>query len=55
MNEEKHKQRHIKLHKSLDELFADYIQHHPDEHKFLEMPFGKLLTWSHEQTKNPTE
>lgn len=55
MTVEEHKQRHIELHKSLDELFADYISHHPEEIQFTEMPLMKLLTWAHEQTKNPTE
>ena len=46
---------HIELHKSLDELFADYIVHHPDEIEFTQMPIMQLLEWSHEQTTNPTE
>ncbi len=53
--EEEHKQRHIELHKSLDELFADYIAHHPKEASFTGMPIGKLMLWAYEQTKNPTE
>ena len=55
MKTKEHKQRHIELHKSLDELFADYIHHNPEEIKFTEMPFIKLMTWSYEQTKNPTD
>ena len=54
MTPEEHKKRHEELHQSLDELCADYIGHHPDEHSFLNMPFEKLLQWSYEQTKNPT-
>jgi len=49
----KHKQRHIELHKALDELLADFISHTgklPSELKLKE-----LMNWSHEQTKNPTE
>jgi len=52
---EKHKKRHIELHKALDELFADYIGHHPNEIRFTEIPLKELLTWSFEQTKNPTD
>jgi len=54
-DELKHKKRHIELHNALDELFADYINHHPNETQFTEMPLMKLLAWSNEQTKNPTE
>ncbi len=52
---EEHKQRHIELHRALDELFADYIVHNPDETTYTEMPLLKLLGWSHQQTINPTE
>jgi hypothetical protein len=51
---EEHRQRHIELHKALDELFADYIGHHPEEHHFLDMPFRKLLDWSAQQMVTPT-
>ena len=55
MTHEEHKARHVVLHAALDELFADYIQHHGKEHRFLQMPFEKLLTWSFKETLNPTE
>lgn len=55
MTPQEHKNRHIELHKALDELFADYISHHPDKVKFLETPIGDLIKWSHEQTVNPKE
>ncbi len=55
MTREEHKQKHIELHKGLDELFADYINHHPDESSFLKMPLEKLITWAYEQTINTTE
>lgn len=55
MKPEEHKQRHIELHRSLDELFADYISHHPNQTKFTSMPVMTLLEWSHQQTLNPTE
>lgn len=50
-----HKKRHIELYKALDELFADYIKHHPDKIKFAKMPLIDLIDWSFEQTKNPNE
>jgi hypothetical protein len=55
MTPEEHKQRHVELHRALDELFADYIEHHPDEHQFTQMPLIDLMTWSHEQTIESTE
>lgn len=52
---EKHWERHKLLHAHLDELFADYIEHHPDQHGFLDMPLVNLIEWSHKQTINPTK
>lgn len=49
-----HKQRHIDMHKSFDELFADYIRHNMEEINFLDIPLKKLLDWSFNQTINPT-
>ncbi len=49
--------RHTQLHKSLDELFACYITQNPltEEHgKYTEMPFKRLLEWSHSMRWNPT-
>ena len=54
-SQEEHMERHIKLHKALDELFADYVQHHPDEINFTEKPIIDLIKWSNQQTINPTE
>ncbi len=54
MTPEEHKERHKKLHAALDEVFADYIQHHPEQHIFFEMPLSKLINWSFEQTSRPT-
>lgn len=51
MTPKEHKQRHVELHRSLDELFA----HHPNVIMFIETPIIKIMTWSHEQTKKPTE
>lgn len=55
MTPEEHKERHVELHKALDELFADYIEHHPDESSFTKMPLMRLIEWSSNQRKNPTE
>lgn len=55
MTTDEHKQRHVELHKALDELFADYISHRPQQSTFLDMPFGQLMEWSHQQTQQPTE
>lgn len=49
-----HRKRHEELHRCLDELFADYITHHPEEHSLTTMPLNQLLEWSYDQTKNPT-
>jgi len=54
MTEEQHKQIHVELHQSLDQLFADYIMHHPDETEFTHMPLNRLLAWANEQRKDPT-
>ena len=55
MKSEEHKNRHIELHKALDELFADFIKCHPDLMRFTELPISVLLAWSYQQTKNPDE
>lgn len=52
MSTEVHAQRHKELHKSLDELLADFITHTgklPSNVTVME-----FLTWSHEQCTNPT-
>ena len=54
MEEQKHKERHKLLHKMLDELFADYINHHPEQTGFTKIPIGDLLQWSYKQTQKPT-
>ncbi|MFA5174728.1 MAG: hypothetical protein WC438_06100 [Candidatus Pacearchaeota archaeon] len=53
MEKEEHIKRHIELHKSLDELVADYI-------KCTEKILGhtsiiELMIWSADQTKKPTD
>jgi hypothetical protein len=54
MTDQEHKQRHIELHKALDELFADYIAHHINKHGFTSMPVLELAAWSQKQTIKPT-
>lgn len=54
MTKEEHKQIHIELHKSFDQLLADYFRHNSD--KFLvDTSILDLGRWAYEQTKNPTE
>ncbi len=53
MTPEKHKKRHQELHKAVDELFADYITHHPEQIGFTSMPIMQLLEWSAKQMESP--
>ncbi len=55
MTPEEHKQRHIELHKGFDELFADFIHHHPETTSFLDCSIKEFMEWSYQQTLNPTE
>jgi len=53
MKKEEHQERHKLLHKELDELVADFISitnKMPSQTSLME-----LMTWSFEQTKNPTD
>ena len=53
MTTEEHRQRHIELHRALDELVADWITHaraRPSEGTVLD-----LLRWSSSQAEYPTE
>lgn len=52
MTPEEHKQRHIELHKMLDELIADFISQTgkmPSKTTVME-----LMQWSYQQTLDPT-
>lgn len=53
MTPEEHKEIHIQLHKSLDQLLADYITHVKDSS--IDDSIYTLLKWSYEQTLNPSE
>ena len=55
MTKDEHKARHLMLHEALDELLADYIQHHPDKIHFLNMPIRDLTYWSFKETLDPTD
>lgn len=53
MTENEHKQRHIELHKNLNELVVNFIQHN-DGALLSQTSVMDLMRWSHEQTINPT-
>lgn len=51
MTDDEHKQRHVELHKLLDELVADFIEHSgclPSKTTIFE-----LMKWSNEQAQKP--
>jgi hypothetical protein len=51
---EEHRQRHIELHKMLDELIADFIAHGEiGTHLPSKTSVMELMMWSHQQTINP--
>ena len=51
MTDEEHKQRHIELHRMLDELVADYFTH--TGKLFTSSSIMDLIQWSHQQTIQP--
>ena len=53
MDKEEHRKRHVVLHKELDELLADFIEHTkklPSRTTIMD-----FISWSYEQTLNPSE
>jgi hypothetical protein len=55
MTEDEHRAHHVRLHRALDELFADYVAHQPlSASQFLGRPILALIEWSHQQTIQPT-
>lgn len=50
MDKKEHAERHLKLHRALDELFADYIEHGKGDTTNTIMD---LIKWSHAQTIVP--
>ncbi len=55
MTHEEHRQRHLVLHQMFDELLADYARHHPGPGALLTHTLDDLMTWSYQQTQDPTE
>lgn len=53
MNKEEHRQCHVVLHKALDELVADFINH--TDGRPSTTPVLALMQWAHQQTIEPTE
>ena len=53
MDKQEHIKRHKELHGKLDELIADFIRH--TEKLPSKTTLMELMTWSFEQTTNPTE
>ena len=53
MTDDEHKARHVALHRSLDELLADYLTHNRGKLPSTTTVY-ELLVWSHAQTFDPT-
>lgn len=53
MEKEEHRLRHVKLHKMLDELIADFMRH--TNKRTSQTTLLELMQWSCEQTKNPKD
>lgn len=51
MTKEEHRERHIKLHKALDELMADFASH--TRRGFTDTSVMELMQWSYKQTQDP--
>jgi len=52
MTPEEHKAQHEVLHKFLDELVADFVQHNPGRY-LAQTTIMELVQWSHSQTVDP--
>ena len=50
MTHEEHKQKHIELHKKLDEILADFITNSEFTSPYIMRPIIDLLNWSYRQT-----
>ncbi len=57
MTKAEHIERHKELHRSLDELAADWLDNQPLESRklFSNTTIMELMTWSYEQTIKPTK
>jgi hypothetical protein len=51
---EEHKKIHVMLHRNLDELIADFLNHNNGVN-LTKTNLMDLIQWSYEQTKNPDE
>ena len=54
MTKEEHKQRHIELHRKLDELLADFLSHNKGKH-LSNTNLMEFMEWSYKQTIDPEE
>lgn len=51
-----HRDRHVRLHRALDELVQDYVTQHPETgDRFGTLTVKELLTWAAEEAVAPTE
>lgn len=50
-----HRERHVYLHRALDELVQDYVAHHPDAIDIDTLTVKELLRWAAEEAVHPTE
>jgi hypothetical protein len=55
LTEEEHRQRHVELHKALDELIADFLAHTRGTKLPSTTPIRELMEWSHKQTVKPRD
>lgn len=55
MTKEEHRQRHVALHHALDELLADFLQHHDFNKLPSNTTLVELMQWSHQQTIEPVD
>lgn len=53
MDEKKHRQLHVKMHKTLDAVIADFMKH--TDRLPSKTPIIELLEWSYQQTIQPDE
>lgn len=56
MTDEEHRDRHLELHRALDELLADWAAQQPRDGSrlFQNTTIAELMEWSYQQTKQPT-
>lgn len=57
MTEKEHKKIHLQLHRSFDELAADWLDNQPlkSNKKFSNTTIMELMEWSYQQTLKPTK